>query len=171
MFSIKDVSKTTVVHTLGVGLAVSFSIWADKLTEPIKNTNIEVLSGEAADNLISSLIGVIKNAVGEPYEPAKMSYDMLWNLAVPCSLLLITVALLVYITKDFISKSFHDKESKIDFVLKIILAISLIGVSVLMLIKFVHLLFLNLVVAGVALFIFAVLFAGIREIIPRAEAD
>ncbi|WLR60630.1 hypothetical protein [Guptibacillus hwajinpoensis] len=170
MFNIKDVSIRTVAHTLCLGTAVSLSIWADKLTAPIKDINIEVLSSEAADSLISGFVGIIKNAVGEPYEPAKMSYDMLWNLAIPCFLLLISVSLLAYITKDFIFKSFEEQESQVDFVLKIILVISLIIVSVFVLIKFVQLLFFNLIVAGVALFIYAILFAGIKEIIPNSES-
>jgi hypothetical protein len=167
----KDVSFQTVVHTIGVGAAVGLYIWSDKLTSPIKGKKAGELSDEMAQNVGSLFGGLIKDAFDQPYEIKEMSFDLVWNLGFPCLLLMIALGILGYISKNMIYSFFFEEESGFDFILKIILSIALVLSTLLVLIKFSHLLFLNLVVAFVALFLFGLIILGFGSLIAKERTN
>jgi hypothetical protein len=165
----KEVSLRTILHTIGVSTAVGLYIWSDKLTTPIKDKNVEELSHEMAQNVGSIFVKPFKDALKQPYEIREMSFDIVWNLGLPCLLLLAALCILGYISKEMIQSFFYEDETRVDFVIKIILSVGLVLSTILVLINFGHLLFLNLIVAFVAIFIFALFIFGFGSIFTAKE--
>ncbi|MGD6963995.1 hypothetical protein ACQCVB_17400 [Fictibacillus phosphorivorans] len=163
----KEVKIQTVVHTIGVAAAVGLYIWSDKLSSPIKGKKAGELSDEMAENVGSVIGGFIKEIFDQPYEIKKMSFDLLWNMGLPCLFLFIALCILGYVSREMIYAFWEEEESGIDRFLKIILTIALLLSTILVLIKFGHLLFLNIVVAFVALFLFGLLILGFGSLFAK----
>jgi hypothetical protein len=163
----KDVSLKTILHTIGVGTAVGLYIWSDKLTSPIKGKDAKELSSEMAHNIGSMFVKTIKDAFEQPYQIDEKSYSFILNLAIPCIFLAISLGILSYISWGMILSFNEDKESKVDYYIKIILSIALVLSTVLVLIKFGQLLLLNVIVGLSALFILALIISGFASLVNK----
>jgi hypothetical protein len=129
------------------------------------------LSNEMAQNVGSLIGGMVKDAFDQPYEIKELSFDLVWNLGIPCVLLLLALSILGYTCKEMIQSFYYEEETKFDLILKIILSIALVLSTLLVLIKFGHLLFLNFVVAFVVLFTFGLIFLGFSSLFANERTN
>jgi hypothetical protein len=165
----KTVEPKVLLQTLGISIAVGFYIWANYLTKPIMGKSATELSSDMANRISSSIAAMFKDALDQPYEIHKTSYDIIWNLAVPLLLLIIVTAILGTVGFYLIKSIFIDTDTKLNIALKCMISIGLVYVTVMSLLKTVNLFVLNFAVAFIAFLFFALIVGLITAPFARTQ--
>jgi hypothetical protein len=158
------------LQTLGVIASIGLFIWADKLTEPIKNKSFDSLSEEMVKSIGSAFAGIFKEAFDQPYEIYSKSYDAFWNLALPSLLFLLVAVVLGYFGYDMAKSIMTKQEHLLDLILKGILGVCFAIFSVVIFIQGAKLFLINLGVNLIGLFVFGIIVLGFISLLNNSES-
>lgn len=158
----KTLELKVLLQTLGVAVAISFYFWANYLTNPIEGKSASDLSNEVVGSISSSISGIFKEAVNQPYEVQHASFDLIWNLGLPFILFLMVTTLLGTVCFHLAKSIFTDSDSTLDIGIKCITTIGLAYVTIMSGLRSIDLLILNVAVAAISILIFIILIGVFR---------